>query len=183
MKASSAKRRQGSGRADCSSSALVAFGVRCHPPSVEVRESDVAGIPAGNVRVPRDEFVAVWKAASARGEAQAARGTTDWYAGAVAVTCRWLATAPMRSATGPGRLTRSPATRRARVAYEELIEAEYLAAETLEERRPDIVEHEPGWCDGVRATLRWAWRRSGPRPIEVSEFVGVNDDVGSLDHS
>src|SRR3954454_23630251 len=75
-----------------------------------------------------------------------AQGVTDWYAGGVAVTCRWLATASMRSGAGPGRLTRSPATRRARVAYEELIEAEYLAAESLEERRPDMVEHEPGWC-------------------------------------
>ena len=134
---------------------------------MEVRESDVVGIPAGNIRVPRDAFAAVWRAASALDTAQAARGVTDWYAGAVAVTCRWLATAPMRSVQGPGRLTRSPATKRARVAYEELIEAEYLAAETLEQRRPDIVEHEPGWCEGVRATLRWAWRRNGPPPVDV----------------
>jgi hypothetical protein len=139
---------------------------------VEVTEGDVAAIPHGNLRVSRDEFVAVWKAASARSEEQSAQGFTDWYAGAVAVTCRWLATAPARSAAGPGRLTRSPATRRARVAYEELIEAEYLAAETLEDRRPDIFEQEPGWCEGVRATLRWAWRRSGPAPIEVPKFVG-----------
>jgi hypothetical protein len=39
--------------------------------------------------------------------------------------------------------------------------------------RPSF-EHEPGLCDGVRATLRWAWRRCGPRPIEGSEFIGVN---------
>lgn len=134
---------------------------------VEVRDSDVAGIPAGNIRVPRDEFVAVWRTASTLAEEQAAQGATDWYNVAVAVTCRWLATAPMRPKTGAHRLTRSPATKRARLAYEELIEAEYLAAETLEQRRPDIVQHEPGWCEGVRATLRWAWRRSGPRPVEV----------------
>lgn len=134
---------------------------------VEVRESDVAGIPAGNIRVPQDEFVAIWRTASKRAEEQGAKGATDWYNVAVAVTCRWLATAPMRPRTGAHRLTRSPATKRARVAYEELIEAEYLAAETLEQRRPDIVEHEPGWCEGVRATLRWAWRRTGPRPVEV----------------
>lgn len=141
------------------------------PDCVDVTESDVAGIPPNNVRVPRHEFVAVWKAASARGEEQATLGVTDWYAGAVAVTCRWLATAPMRSGPGPDRLPRSPATRRARVAYEELIEAEYLAAETLEQRRPDIAEHEPGWCDGVRATLRWAWRRSGPAPVDMAKLV------------
>src|SRR4051794_14004206 len=135
---------------------------------MEVRTADVTGIPAGNIRVPRDEFAAVWRAASALDAARAERGVTDWYAGAVASTCRWLATAPTRSKRGPGRLTRSPATKRARLAYEELIEAEYLAAETLEQRRPDIAEHEPGWCDGVRATLRWAWRRSGPPPVDVS---------------
>lgn len=79
------------------------------------------------------------------------------------------------------RLTRSPATKRARVAYEELIEAEYLAAETLEHRRPDIVEHEPGWCEGVRATLRWAWRRSGPRPVEVPA-PALSVDASSAAH-
>ena len=138
---------------------------------MEVRDVDVAGIPAGNIRVTRDEFAAVWRAAAALDAARATHGVTDWYAGAVVVTCRWLATAPTRSAQGPGRLTRSPATKRARVAYEELIEAEYVAAETLEQRRPDIAEHEPGWCEGVRATLRWAWRRSGQPPVEVSPPV------------
>lgn len=158
-------------------SALALVGWRCHPSCVEVTELDLAAIPAGNIRVPCQEFAAVWRAASALDEAEAGHGVTDWYAGAVAVTCRWLATAPMRSAQGPGRLTRSPATRRARVAYEELIEAEYLAAEMLEQRRPDIAEHEPGWCEGVRATLRWAWRRSGPPPVAVpapSLYEGVS---------
>lgn len=138
---------------------------------MEVRESDVAGTPTGNVRVRLDEFAAVWKTASAHAEEQANHGVTDWYALAVAVTCRWMATAPTRPGTGAHRLTRSPATKRARVAYEELIEAEYVAAESLEQRRPDIAEHEPGWCEGVRTTLRWAWRRSGPPPLEVAEFV------------
>jgi hypothetical protein len=133
---------------------------------------DVASIPPGNLHVPREEFVAVWKAATVRDEEQAEHGVTDWYTGGVAVTCRWLASAPMRSATGPGRPTRSPATRRARIAHEELIEAEYLAAETLERCRPDIVVHEPGWREAVRATLRWAWRRNGPPPIEVEPLLG-----------
>lgn len=148
---------------------------------MEVRASDVAGIPRGNIRVPRDEFAAVWTAASAQDEAQAGHGITDWYAGAVAVTCRWLATAPTRSAQGPWRLTRSPATKRSQVAYEELIEAEYLAAESLEQRRPDIAEHEPGWCEGVRATLRWAWRRTGPPPVAVPAPV-ADDWVSAVAH-
>jgi len=50
-------------------------------------------------------------------------------------------------------------------AYEELIEAEYLAAELLDVRRPDLVGSRPGWCEAIRTTLRWAWRRSGEPPI------------------
>lgn len=85
---------------------------------VKVRESDVAGIPAGNIRVPEDEFVAAWRMASTRAEEQGGQGATDWYDVAVAVTCRWSAMAPVRPKTGAHRLTRSPATKRARVAYE-----------------------------------------------------------------
>ncbi|WP_328304475.1 hypothetical protein [Actinomycetospora sp. NBC_00405] len=51
------------------------------------------------------------------------------------------------------------------LAYEELIEAEFLAAERLEETRPHLVRSRPGWCEGIRATLRWAWRREGPPPL------------------
>lgn len=138
---------------------------------MEVTDADVAAIPIRNLRVPRDDFVAVWKAASERDDQWAAQGIADWYAGGVAVTCRWLAAAPMRSGAGPGRITRSPATRRSRLAYEELIEAEYLAAESLAQRRPDLAGSRPGWCEAVRATLRWAWRRSGPPPLEVPEVA------------
>ena len=138
---------------------------------MDVTEADIAGIPSGNVRIPRDEFVAVWRAAARRGDEQGAHGVTDWYAGGVSLTCRWLAAAPMRSTTGPGALARSPVMRRAVVAYEELIEAEYLAAELLEERRPDLIRSRPGWCEAVRATLRWAWRRQGPPPIDLSAMT------------
>ncbi len=92
-------------------------------------------------------------------------GWTDWYAGAVALTCRWMAAAPLRTSRGGG-LVRSPATRRRVLAYEELIEEEYLAAQDLEQRRPDLAAR-PGWCEGVRATLRWAWRAEGPPPLEL----------------
>ncbi|GAA4820893.1 hypothetical protein GCM10023201_03030 [Actinomycetospora corticicola] len=126
-------------------------------------EADVAGLPPGNVRVQRDEFVAVWRAASEHDD----RGVDDWYAGAVATTCRWLATAPVRLSSGPAGLLRSPASRRSGVPYEELIEAEYVEALTLEQRRPRLARTRPGWCEGVRDTLRWAWRREGPPPYEV----------------
>jgi hypothetical protein len=58
-------------------------------------------------------------------------------------------------------------TRRDEVAYEELIEAEYQAAERLDVRRPDLFTSPPGWCEGVRATLRWAWRHQGPPPLPL----------------
>jgi hypothetical protein len=90
---------------------------------VDVIDADVAAIPVRNVRVPRDEFVAVWRAASDRDHHDRARGGEGWYAAAVATTCRWLATAPSRLANGLADSTPAPATRRRALAYEELIEA------------------------------------------------------------
>jgi hypothetical protein len=50
-----------------------------------------------------------------------------------------------------------------------LIAAECLAAEKLLFRRPvpSWVENRPGWLPAVVATLAWAWRRTGPPPIDV----------------
>lgn len=144
---------------------------------MEVTQSDIASVPPRHVRVPRDAFVAVWQAASARDGDQGARGVTDWYAGAVALTCRWIAAAPLRTPRGGG-LVRSPATRRRVLAYEELIEEEYVAAQDLERRRPDLAAR-PGWCEGVRATLRWAWRAEGPPPLELLATA----DLEALDHT
>ena len=113
----------------------------------------------------RDEFVAVWRAAVVLDRTRVL--DDDWYPAAVALTCRWLAAASTRTAHGGG-LTRSPATRRQVLAYEELIEAECLAAEQLETRRPDLAATRPGWCDAVRATLRWAWKRNGEPPVPIT---------------
>ena len=135
--------------------------------AMEVTDADVAAIPARNVRVPASEFVAVWRAASNGDHHDASRGGEGWYAAGVAATCRWLATAPSRLANGLTDSTPAPATRRTAMAYEELIEAEWLAAARLEETRPHLARSRPGWCEGVRATLRWAWRRQGPPPLEV----------------
>jgi hypothetical protein len=131
---------------------------------VEVTEADVARIPQTNLRVPRAEFVAVWAAAEQRCAA-------DWYAAGVAVTCRWLATATVRPATGRPYVAYAPVTGRTARAYEELIEAEYLAAERLDLRhpRPQWLAERPGWVEGIAATLRWAWRRTGPPPIHLEE--------------
>jgi hypothetical protein len=136
--------------------------------SVEVTEHDVRRIPLRNLRVPLEEFVAVWAEAEQVAAQQAEQRVTDWYIGGVVVTCQWIARAVVRPSAGPRRLARSPVSRRTTAAYEELLEAEYLAAGVLDDRRPDLLEHRPGWCEGIVATLRWAWRHSGPPPIDVA---------------
>jgi hypothetical protein len=132
----------------------------CDPESVKVTDATTQRIPEGNLRVPLSDFVAVWRAA----EFQNAQGRLDWYAGGVCAACRWLAGAATDDA---GRIERapSPATSRAVLAYEESIEAEYLAAQTLAKRRPSLARHQPGWCEGIAATLAWAWRGQGDRPL------------------
>ena len=135
---------------------------------MEVSEDVVARIPVGNLRVPRAEFAAVWAAGERLNREQGERGEGDWYAAGVAVTCRWLAGAVVQTQMGRRYLAYSPVTDRNVRAYEELIEAEFLAAEGLDLRRPGLVVSQPGWCEAVRATLRWAWRRDGPPPLAVS---------------
>lgn len=127
--------------------------------------SEAVRITTGNLRVPHEEFLAIWHEA---GRLAAERGDddgTDWYVRAVVQTCRWMAAVPMRTALCGG-LPRSPVTLRACVATEQLIEAEWQAAQRPERFSPTLAAR-PGWCDGVRATLRWAWSRHGPPPIEV----------------
>jgi len=141
--------------------------VRATLERVEVTEHDIARIPVRNLRVPREEFARVWAAAHALDAEQGARGVADWYTAGVAVTCSWLAGAIVRTSSGRRFVARSPVTRRTATAYEELIEAEYLAAELLDVRQPRLVESRPGWCEGIRATLRWAWRRNGPPPLDL----------------
>ena len=135
---------------------------------VEVTEHDIARIPVRNLRVPRDEFVAVWSEAQRLSSERTAHGVTDWYLGGVVTTCQWLAGVIVRTNTGRRYPAYSPATRRTATAYEELIEAEYLAAELLDVRQPGLVTSRPGWCEGIRATLRWAWRRNGPPPLDLT---------------
>ena len=120
-------------------------------------------IAPGNVRVPREEFEAVWDEASRRGTELSSADVVDWYVVAVAQTCRWMAAVPMRTALCGG-LPRSPVTLRGCLARAELIEAEWQAAQRDEFSA--LLAARPGWCDGARATLRWAWGRAGPPPLE-----------------
>jgi hypothetical protein len=134
---------------------------------MDVTEADVVRVPVGNLGVPRAQFGAVWASAEQRNIDNAKRGVSDWYNAGVVVTCRWLGGAVVETSTGRRHLAYSPVSQRMSRAYEELIEVEFLAAERLAERRPDLVEHRPGWCEGIRTTLRWAWRRAGPPPLPL----------------
>jgi hypothetical protein len=132
---------------------------------MEVTVEDIAAIPPRNLHVPREAFVAVWVAA----ERHLGEHPTDWYGAGVAVACRWLANATVRPKTGAWYKQSAPITRRAGAAYEELIEAECLAAETMLLRRPAPawIVNRPGWVEAISAALNWAWRRAGVLPIDI----------------
>lgn len=137
----------------------------CQPWPVGPTTFDARSITSANVRVPRDEFVRTWREAVRREGELAGQEVTDWYVGAVAQTCRWLAAVPMRTALCGG-LPRSPVTLRSCLAHEQSIEAEWQAAQRPDQFPPEIAAR-PGWCEGVRATFQWAWCRDGPPPVEV----------------
>ncbi|MBC3191694.1 hypothetical protein H7X46_11540 [Pseudonocardia sp. C8] len=122
-------------------------------------------IPRANLRVPPEEFLEVWRAARDRAGGPTSRQTDGWYAAGVLATCQWLATADYTAPDGRRRPAAAPVSGKRTRAYEELIEAEFLAAELLPERQPLLLTSRPGWCEGIQATLRWAWRNSGPRPL------------------
>jgi len=145
-------------------------GPRATIGSVFLTARDIERIPAGNIHVPRDQFVALWSAAEWHLEDQARCGVVDWYGAGVVMTCRWLACATVRPSTGAWYIASAPVTESRRLAYEELIEAECLAAEKLDMRRPVPVwvANRPGWLDGVLATLNWAWRRTSGPPLDIS---------------
>lgn len=132
---------------------------------VDVTEQDVAAIPVGNLRAPIGEFVAVWATA----ERRVAEAPADWYVLGVAVTCRWMARATVRPASGSWYVQSAPVTKRTACAYEELIEAEYLAADAMLHRRPvpRWLLARPGWAQSIVDTLNWAWRRTAAAPLSA----------------
>ena len=130
---------------------------------MEVTARAVEGIPCGNLRVPRDDFAALWRLVEHLGEASPA----DWYVAGVAATCRWLARAAVPSILGGWELARAPVTRRSNLAHEELIEAELFAAELQLLRHPGGIEGRPGWLEGIVATLKWAWAGSSVPPLDM----------------
>jgi hypothetical protein len=149
-------------------------GVACDSGQVRVTERDLERIPLGNLRVPRGEFGALWQAAADLVEAHGERGITNWAAGGVARTCRWVARAASELPNGRRILTPAPVTARRVLAAEESIEAEYLAAEKMlaSATPPVLVSGQPGYVEAVSATLRWAWRASGPVPVLQAAVAG-----------
>lgn len=100
----------------------------------------------------------MWIAAEKRADAQALAGVTDWLAGGVTLTSRWLAAAP-HEYRGRRRMPIAPITRTTSSAIEELIEAEYLAAVTV----AGDVRSPPGqWLPGLRR------RRGGDAELGVA---------------
>jgi hypothetical protein len=135
---------------------------------MEVTAADIADIPAGNLRVPRAEFAAVWIRAENLHDQRAMRRVSDWYGAGVVATCRWLARATIRPGNGPSHPARSPVTGHVE-AYQSLIESEYIEATSLALRRPQptLLAQRPGWIEGIEATLLWAWHHHRDPPLEI----------------
>lgn len=131
---------------------------------MEVTERDIRKIPRGNIRVPRDEFVAQWVRAEEMCESAATVDSTIRYAAGVAVTCRWLATAIVKPPDGrPWYQAPGPVTG-ATCAYEELIQSEATASQTKylvaqRDAGPETDRAREEALRGVVATFNWAWFR------------------------
>ena len=130
-----------------------------------VIETAVNRMTPRNLRVSRAAFASVWTIADRM--RFAANTELNWYSAGVIVTCEWLAGSHHDRYRREGIVTaRSPVGDRMTRATEDSIEAEYQAAELMAMRRPWLLEQRPGWCEGIRATLRWAWRNEGPPPLD-----------------
>jgi hypothetical protein len=99
---------------------------------MELTGSDFDRIPSGNVRgVSKVKFARLWLAAEQLYERE-----QTWANFGVVETCRWLATATVRPATGPWYMPDAPVTQRFGSAIEETILEETLATAKLLQRRP-----------------------------------------------
>jgi hypothetical protein len=139
----------------------------CDPVGMELTAADFERIPGENLRVPREEFAAVWKLAEELSE------VGEWHYIGVAFACRWVACAHVprfgvgRSDSGPWFMPVSPLTERGSFAEPESIEAETLLAERWLLQSSGEFDDRPGWVEGVATTFAWVWRGSGRPPLEV----------------
>ncbi|GEL26781.1 hypothetical protein PSU4_57350 [Pseudonocardia sulfidoxydans NBRC 16205] len=131
-----------------------------------VTDREISRIPAGNLRVSRAAFGQLWREVEAHADNETARGASTARTAGLVLSCRWIA-----CATTKVNERRFPAVRPigqgAPLAIAELIEAEYLAAETAAAGGVGASRFasKPGYVDSVCAVLRWVWRRNGPRPV------------------
>ncbi|GAA0948615.1 hypothetical protein GCM10009554_46410 [Kribbella koreensis] len=140
---------------------------------MRITERHLEEIPQTNLRIPVREFARVWLRAEIRYDASEAAGEPEnGYLSGVCATCEWLAGVYIKvpNRDGVPQMTLRPAPLTTGYgyvkAYEELIAAETSAAEQVVAAR---LPGEPGFPDGVLATLLWAWRRSGVPPIEIPQ--------------
>jgi len=137
---------------------------------MELTAREIEGIPRGNLRVPRAEFVAVWAEAERRSDVNKRQGKGDWYVAGVLLTCRWMAGAMVPSILGNGlEPAFAPVSGRKSTAHEELIESESLLAEREAIRYPGGMEGREGWVESVVATFNWAWRGTAGPPLKVDQ--------------
>ncbi|MFI5960463.1 hypothetical protein [Cryptosporangium sp. NPDC051539] len=144
---------------------------------MKLTEADLRGIPAANIKVSRDEFVALWTASE---EMHEQLKGADWGVWGVACACRWLADATSRRLDGRRHMSKSPATRREKRAFPELITAELVAGETmLASKRPSpVVVSQREYYEAAVATLRWAWMRNVPAPYHwLSQASALRTDL------
>mgnify|MGYP001125774120 CR=1 FL=1 len=139
-----------------------------------VTDREIARIPVGNLRVSRAVFSQLWREVEACAAAETAREASTPRTAGLVLSCRWIACSTTE-VNGRHFPAVRPIGRGAPIAYPELIEAEYVAAETAAAGGQGAARFasKPDYVESVCAVLRWAWRRNGPRPV-------VDFDTGSV---
>jgi hypothetical protein len=141
--------------------------VRATLEGMRITDEMIQQIPAGNLRVRRADFAAVWAEGERILDNDQTDRSGDWYVTGVVITCRWLACAIVPGLHDRMEPARAPITYRTASAHEELIEAETQIAERRLARWPQGMASQPGWLEAVQATLSWAWRGIGTPPLEI----------------
>ena len=138
-------------------------GRSCDPVVVELSAADFERVPRENLRVPWDEFVAVWSLAERRADAG------SLYALGVAKTCRWIAHANVPGVIFGPDPAWPPITHRQILADPDTIEAETVQAAVWYALDPaDREGHwEPGLLEGIAGTFHWVWWECGFPPLDI----------------
>jgi hypothetical protein len=116
---------------------------------MDVTSAVIRAIPEDNVRIPREEFVDVWRTAEGLHDALVAEPMDRAAVAAIVVVCRWLA----------GVHPRTPVTARAVAATPAEVEAELatMMAGFRLDPLPAWLASPPGWSTGLAFALAWAW--------------------------